>query len=334
MYKKPGKGKNATKTFYQKKIMSEKTKCRDDMKTPPATTENRFKVLDKEEEMTKDDDIRTQNKQKTNESIQAAQARGQDQMEMPDELKVNRHKVRGGMMDKAQMEDPDLYPEEKACMTHPNFDLSKNVDAQSDNNDQTQQRNQSTYDLDSVSESTPINVERGSSRDEATPASEEDNNIKDSVAQTSVHHGATGVMEALDIVIDEETSYEDDRVVTLRIEHVLRNGKAFDDSDHQRVLKTLSTAQDLKIFSYKSSTAESDPLPLRDVAMFASDWRDFATCVATTQSSTRARQIVFYEVANESSLNLKQLKRNKIVMDFLKSLEVFIFVDNFHQEAT
>ncbi len=38
-------------------------------------------------------------------------------------------------------------------------------------------------------------------------------------------------------------------------------------------------------------------------------------------------------MANDGNLNLKKLKRNKTVMEFLKDLEVFIFVDNFHQEA-
>ncbi len=218
--------------------MPEKTKGQDDTEALSATKGNRFKLLDEEDEMTRDDDTWTQNEQVPNDTNHDATACGQDQTVMPEEMKVNYHEVLGKAMDKSLLEDPDLYPEEEDGMTHPPFDMSNKDDdprhekkkdqanscsntmrgdiaTQSDDNDNTQQQNQSTYASNSVSDRTTINVDGCSNREEEIQVFDEANLAKDGAAQQDVNHGATVSREYLDTVIKEETSYDDDRVVTL-----------------------------------------------------------------------------------------------------------------------
>ena len=140
--------------------------------------------------------------------------------------------------------------------------------------------------------------------------------------------------EELDKVIEEEISREEDDTLILRVKHVLRNGQAFEDHDHQRVLKTLAKAQPLSVYKHDVAPVYASSVALWDVAMYASGWRDFASCVSTSQSRNKKKEIIFYKIANDGAFDLKKLKKNREVMDCLRGLEVFIFVDNFQREAT
>ena len=134
-------------------------------------------------------------------------------------------------------------------------------------------------------------------------------------------------------MIAEELAYKDNKIVALRLEHVLRNGKVFEYHDHQRVIKAISAVQTLQVQKYDVNNAETWPVVMREVAKYASDWTGFAACLSTTQSCSKAKKIMFYKVVNDGMLNIKELKKNKDILDLLRGLKVFIFVDNFHHKA-
>ena len=116
-------------------------------------------------------------------------------------------------------------------------------------------------------------------------------------------------------------SITQDMNVTLRIKHVLRNGKVFKKQDHQWVLKAIASIQPLKIRKYNAANADNRSVELCDVAMYALDWRNFASNILWTQSITKVKQLIFYKVLNNGTLSLKEMKKNKDFMALIKVLK-------------
>ncbi len=273
---------------------------------------------------------------------------------------------------KVLSEDPDLYPTEEEEHPDPNKNMSKTgqqdnaaskemksnpfekvsanklqnkkAKTSSDRNDKTDGWNNSKTNMeitttvqDTETENKNKVATEATLMDKDKTASQAHVHASWTVERDGIQHKMTKTnvdAEDYDQIQKQETVCNREDTLTLRVEHVLRNGKVFDDKDHQTVLKAITSVHPVHIQVYHSTTDNDEFFAMNEVAKYALDWRDFASCVSTKHSRTKGKQIIFYKLRNDGTFQLRQLKKNKKVMDLLKGLEVFIFVDHFHRKAT
>ncbi len=240
VFKKHGKGKNATKVFYQDKTTSDKVTSPCGSKSSPVMTSNQFKVLDDQEELPTSGNTWKDRKQESSTAQKEA---------LSSKINHTMHSVSGATtptsaieadatLPKDPSEDWDLYPEEDEV-----YDTLVGNNAA-----QPQLSLQNTEDMQSLVQETSSQT----TTSDKVPVQETNDNDFESV-------------------LEEETKYDNNKTITLRVEHVLRNGRVFENPDHQRVLKTITTWQPVKVQAYELRVDNAGLVYLKEVAKYADD---------------------------------------------------------------